>query len=142
MERRLAKAILECTGTVLILIALTFEAHSFFHVQRYVDMLGSIDLKMAEQLTYSALWAVSAALILLVGFAMKDTVLRIAAIVILFSIMLKVVTVDLAGLGSLYRVLSFLCLGLILLATSLAYNKFRNKLLAGLTEKSSPGGPL
>ena len=60
--------------------------------------------------------------------------LRRAGLALLVLTLGKVLTVDLAGVQYLYRVLSLLATGLLLIAASLAYNR----LAAGLDER--PGG--
>ena len=139
-EREIAAPILMVAATLVVLIALSLEAHSFYRTERYAATLGAIDRGMAEQLTYSALWAIGAAVVLIAGFYRRNVVLRVEAIVILLAVVAKVLLYDLRGLGQMYRVLSFFCLGLVLLGASLLYNKYKDKLLAGATAETGEEG--
>ncbi|HEX8322468.1 MAG TPA: DUF2339 domain-containing protein, partial [Tepidisphaeraceae bacterium] len=53
--------------------------------------------------------------------------LRFATLGLLGVTLLKLTLVDLAGAGTGWRILSFLGLGVLLLATSVLYGKFRQR---------------
>ena len=73
-------------------------------------------------------WAVSALLLLLIGFVLNERSLRLYGLALLMVCLLKVVFVDLDGVETIYRVFSFIVLGLVLLLASLGYSRFRDVL--------------
>jgi len=63
-----------------------------------------------------------------VGFASRERVLRLQGLVLLLACILKLFVYDLRNLETMYRILSFVALGLILLAVSWVYTRFREHL--------------
>jgi len=65
---------------------------------------------------------------LLTGFGIARRIrgARILGMLLLGITILKVFFVDLSSLQTLYRMVSFIVLGLLLLAVSYSYNRFRN----------------
>jgi len=107
-------------GLVLGLLLLTLQVRQLFHGS-YLDV-GP--LSEAENYTYSAAWILFALLLLAVGIARGGKVLRIASLVVVFLAVSKVFLYDLRQLRDLYRVLSFLGLGMSLLLISYLYQRF------------------
>jgi hypothetical protein len=62
------------------------------------------------------------------GFALRERVLRWQGLVLLLACILKLFLYDLRNLETMYRILSFIALGLILLAVSWVYTRFREQL--------------
>jgi uncharacterized membrane protein len=77
------------------------------------------------QVGLSVLWAIYAAAALSWGFVRSRASVRYAALALLGVTVLKVFLVDLAAVRTVYRVLSFLVLGVVLLGVSLLYQKGR-----------------
>jgi uncharacterized membrane protein len=77
------------------------------------------------QVGLSILWAIYAASALCWGFVRSRASVRYAALALLGITVLKVFLVDLAAVRTVYRVLSFLVLGVVLLGVSLLYQKGR-----------------
>ena len=75
----------------------------------------------AELWTYSVVWLVLAVAALAIGSMLRWSVLRRGGALLLALTTLKVFALDTAGLSDLYRVASFLGLGLILLAVARLY---------------------
>ena len=75
----------------------------------------------------SVAWSILALTVIGYGFAYVDKVARTAGIIILLVTVLKVFIYDLSKLDVIYRVLSFMVLGVILLLTSFAYSRFAKK---------------
>ena len=78
---------------------------------------------LAEQVAISVLWAASATGAVAAGFGRRLPDLRYVGLCLFAVTLLKVVGVDLAGVAAGYRVLSFLGLGGLLLATSVLYGR-------------------
>jgi tetratricopeptide (TPR) repeat protein len=66
-------------------------------------------------------WAMAAFLLFMIGFFIKDKMFRYCAIALVAVSLLRCVTVDLAGINTGYRIILFICLGLILMAVSFWY---------------------
>jgi uncharacterized membrane protein len=80
-------------------------------------------LKWKMQLGLSALWAVYAGVSLVLGFAWSKAALRYASLALLGVTVVKVFLIDLSEVQTLWRVFSFLVLGLVLLAVSVLYQR-------------------
>lgn len=81
-----------------------------------------------EKFYISVGWAVLALAITIIGFALKQRNLRLPGIALFAFTILKVFLYDSAQLSTLYRMISFLVLGVILLLVSFGYNKYKDKL--------------
>jgi uncharacterized membrane protein len=77
------------------------------------------------QAVVSALWGLVGVVALVAGLRRDVRELRVAALVLLLATAAKVFVFDLAALTSIYRVVSFVALGLLLLAGSFAYQRLR-----------------
>jgi uncharacterized membrane protein len=73
-------------------------------------------------------WAALAFVLLALGFAIKERSYRLAGLVALAFSLLRAVFHDLAGLETIYRILTFIGLGVILLVLAFIYAKNREKL--------------
>ena len=78
----------------------------------------------AELWAYSGAWLGFGAVLLALGIRNTLPALRMAALAVLGLTILKVFLVDMAELGGLWRVLSFLGLGLALIALGWVYRRF------------------
>ncbi|MBU4138774.1 MAG: DUF2339 domain-containing protein [Euryarchaeota archaeon] len=76
----------------------------------------------------SAAWAIEAIAILVAGFRYELSFVRKIGIGLLLLTIIKVFILDLAGLKTIYRILSFLMLGAILMGASFLYSKYKDKL--------------
>jgi uncharacterized membrane protein len=77
------------------------------------------------QLQLSALWSVAGVAGLVAGLRLRDRAVRLGAWGLLTLAVGKVFLYDLAALTSIYRVASFLALGVLLLVGALAYQRMR-----------------
>ncbi|MCZ7398676.1 MAG: DUF2339 domain-containing protein [Candidatus Methanoperedens sp.] len=76
----------------------------------------------------SAAWAIEAIAILIVGFRYESSIVRKAGIGLLLLTIVRVFIFDLAGLETLYRIMSFMVLGAILMGASFLYSKYKDRL--------------
>jgi len=74
--------------------------------------------------------ALEGLVVLVGGFVLRERGYRILGLLVLFATLVKAVFVDLAGVEEIYRIASFIVLGLILLLASVGYTRYR-----GLIEK-------
>jgi uncharacterized membrane protein len=103
----------------------------------YLGSVAIVDLTREEasddpgqtpQVLLSAYWSVLGFSALLYGLLWDRRPLRLAGFALLALAIAKVFVVDLAALESIYRVLSFIALGLLLLAAAFAYQRIRARI--------------
>ena len=73
-------------------------------------------------------WGFEGLALLAAGFLLRERVLRLQGLGLLLICILKLFVYDLRNLETLYRILSFVALGLILLGVSWIYTRFRDHL--------------
>ena len=69
----------------------------------------------------SIAWTVEAIALLMTGFRLKDKPLRFSGLAMLALVIMRLLFVELASLETIYRIVSFIAAGLVLLLASLAY---------------------
>jgi uncharacterized membrane protein len=134
-EIRNLRAIGVVAINALALLALSLEVHDYF--QQQIDAAyrglragqGRVywqefsHLNKLRGFAYSAVWMAYGAVLMWIGFAKRTAFLRWQALVLLAVTIVKVFVYDTSQLETPYRVLSFIALGVILLAVSFAYQK-------------------
>ena len=114
---------------LLALIALTLEAHDYFNRQvaagygpaGYTQRLT--DIRLARDFSYSAIWLAYGAGMMAFGFWKRDAFVRWQALVLMAFTIGKVFTYDTWSLEKGYRILSFIALGIVLMAISFIYQR-------------------
>ena len=94
------------------------------------------DPRLAMQVFLSVFWALAAIFYLCIGFARMIAVLRYVAIVLFGVTVCKVMLIDMANLEMIYRIVSFIVLGLLLLLASLLYQKLSERILHPAKQRS------
>lgn len=89
---------------------------------------GIRSLRQWESITLSILWALYAVGVIAVGFARKSRLLRVGGILLIGFTLLKFFLYDLWGLGTLYRIIISITLGVLLLLASFGYNKYKERI--------------
>jgi uncharacterized membrane protein len=107
-------------GFVLLFADITMEVSHAFQG----PVLGLVPQSAAESYAYSIVWLVFAVALLALGIVAREAILRYASLAILVIVALKVFLLDMGGLTGLYRVGSFLGLGLSLVGIGLVYQRF------------------
>jgi uncharacterized membrane protein len=110
---------------LMSLALLSAEVHDFFRYRSPALHLDWTARHYGYQLSLSILWALYASLLTGFGIARKVRGARIFGILLLGFTILKVFFIDLSSLQTLYRIVSFIVLGLLLLAVSYSYNRFK-----------------
>jgi uncharacterized membrane protein len=83
---------------------------------------------MARLTALSIYWGVYAIAVIALGFARRDPASRYAGLALLAVTLAKVFLVDMAEVGTVYKVLSFVGVGLLLVATSIGYARLAPRL--------------
>ncbi len=115
-------------ANILAIIGLSAEATGYFKAQMKTGGLladAFRDLRLAEQLSLSVVWTLYGGAMLTVGILRRNRLLRMMALLLLILTIVKVFLFDLSSLDKVYRIISFIVLGAILLAVSFLYQRFR-----------------
>jgi uncharacterized membrane protein len=120
-DRALAPAF-TLLGFVLVFWLINVEIVDFFSTGQYVEY--AMERMLARDLAMSVAWGLYGLLLLGLGTWRKVKALRALSMVFLLLTVAKVFLFDLSQLAGLYRILSFLGLGVSLIVVSLIYQRF------------------
>jgi uncharacterized membrane protein len=114
----------------LLIFLLTTELSHYFDFCYDREKVYQLqrDIHGQKELAISALWAAYSILLVTLGILRKYQPIRLLAILLFGVTILKVFLLDLSDLEKLYRIISFIGLGIILLAVSFMYQKYRNQI--------------
>jgi uncharacterized membrane protein len=131
-----ARATLGAAGAIALLYLASTALVTAFQPGEGVPDAGLFDLGARElgQLLLSALWAITGLTALVVGLRRDDRALRLGSLALLLVTVGKVFLYDLAALTSLYRVGSFIGLGLLLLVAAGIWQRMRPRPVPDLRE--------
>lgn len=116
-------------GASLVTVGwLSAESSAFWYLRDAKGGDPRLVFQFARELTLSVLWASYAAALVAVGIQRRFAPIRHFAIGLFLVTVAKVGLVDLAELERLYRVLSIMALGVLLLVASYLYQRFRDRL--------------
>ena len=136
-ERRYVWPVLAVLVHLVVLACFSLEAMDFWsaHAERWFPNEAA-HAWYARQATLSVGYALYAFLLLAVGIARRSALLRIMALALLGATLAKVMLLDLSRIEAVWRILSFLGLGLLLLAASFLYYKYRHIIFKPETDKA------
>jgi uncharacterized membrane protein len=112
-------AVAAVTAIVLALVYLSLEVRTLFHGP--VLVIGPTT--DAEQYAYSAVWLAFGVALLLAGIALGSQPARLASAAVVTLTAGKVFLYDLAGVQGIFRALSFIGLGLVLMGIGYLYQR-------------------
>jgi uncharacterized membrane protein len=114
---------------VLALRALSLEVADYYSWQMprgrnaFENIVRSRAISIARDFSYSALWMGYGAVLMVIGFRRASAFVRWQALVLIAITTLKVFVYDTSQLDRIYRILSFIALGVLLLVISFAYQR-------------------
>jgi uncharacterized membrane protein len=111
---------------ILLFGALNIEVAAFFHDAAPRARFASI----------SVLWALFATTLMVLGFVRNQVVLRRCSIGLFAATIVKVFVRDMDKVETPYRILSFLVLGLLLVAASYLYHRYKGLILPTTEEEA------
>jgi uncharacterized membrane protein len=125
--------VFQIVPVILLFTLLTGETKDFFDKSIYLaKRAGSVNgqsvighLGNLKQLSLSGIWLIYSILLMGAGMWRRLQGLRILAIVLFGFTILKIFIYDLSFLESLYRIVSFIGLGVILLGVSYLYQRYK-----------------
>ncbi len=117
-------------ANLLVLFFLTTEISSSFEAAYYQasDYQLKRDIRSRMQLSISALWGFYSIVLVTVGILRRLQPLRVLAILLFAATILKVFLVDLGEMEKIYRIIASIGLGVILLAVSMMYQRYRTQI--------------
>jgi len=104
----------------------------------YYTDLRHIDIE--RDFTYSALWMAYGAMLMVVGFLRRSAFVRWQALILIAATVVKVFVYDVSQLDRGYRIVSFIVLGVLLLAISFVYQRDWLQLSARSRAQEAPEG--
>ena len=122
-------------AVLLMLSYLTLEVRAIYHG----PVLWRGGMSNPEQYTYSVVWLAYGVALLLFGIAFRSQPARFASALITLLTVAKVFLIDMAGLTGVYRALSFIGLGLVLVGTGWLYQRLLFP--PGTKAATAPGVP-
>jgi hypothetical protein len=122
-EARTLADLLPAGGVALLFVLVNLEIANYF-AEGAAPAFNLLSSSLAEGLAYTLAWAAFAIALLVVSIALGNRRGRIAAVVLLVVTILKCFLFDLARLGGLYRVASFVGLALCLAAVAVLLQRF------------------
>ncbi|MGH9515259.1 MAG: DUF2339 domain-containing protein [Terriglobales bacterium] len=115
---------------VVALIGLSLEVADYYSRRMAVGtywspiaLLQRRSILIARDFTYSALWMAYGAMLMIIGFSRNSAFVRWQALVLIALTIVKVFVYDTSQLDHVYRILSFIALGVLLLVISFAYQR-------------------
>lgn len=128
-----ARGFMAVAAGLLVFIDVTMEVRRAFWGNDMMLGLGTLPTN-GEVYAYSAVWTLFALSLLALGIVVKSPGLRYASLAVLLITVAKLFLYDMSDLTGLYRVASFLGLGLTLIGIGRIYQKF---VLPGGQEKDA-----
>lgn len=131
-------------ANALAILALSAESYGYYSV-KINAMAGQAerldDLRLAQQLSISVIWTVYGGALLTIGILRRSRLLRLMALMLLGLTIFKVFLLDLSSLEKIYRIISFIVLGAILLTVSFLYQRARQRTTEMEMETDEPIQP-
>jgi uncharacterized membrane protein len=123
---------------VLALAYVTFEIRRLYHG----PVIASGPATGAEQYTYSIAYLAFGVILLGTGILFNSQRARLASAIVIALTILKAFLIDMSTLTGVYRALSFMCLGLVLVAIGWLYQRilFRRQAAASTAPAAPAGG--
>ncbi|MGD0886232.1 MAG: DUF2339 domain-containing protein [Thermodesulfovibrionales bacterium] len=107
---------------LLLFIILNIETSSFFHEY----------LPSARFAAISVLWSLFSVALMIQGFTGKSPLVRKISLALFLLTLIKVFLFDMANVGTPYRIVSFIILGILLVCASYLYHRFKDRILGNV----------
>lgn len=129
-ERIIGRILLILAATTLF-IALNIETAALFFQYSTQARFAAI----------TVLWTLFSAGVMLAGFRWNSAPARNAAIVLFGITLFKVFVIDIARFSTPFRILSFIILGIVLVAVSYCYYRFKDRIIEVLSQEKKENQP-
>lgn len=139
-EKPLATS-LAVASAIILLIGFTNEIESYFdHLYRVASAPGSqlnwehSTIQHIKHFSISAMWALYSFILVGIGITRKFRAIRIMALVVFIITIVKVFVFDTFEIAQIWRIMSFIGLGVVLVVTSFLYQKHKDRII-GFVQK-------
>jgi uncharacterized membrane protein len=129
-------AVVQAAMVLVFFVLVTGETRDFFQkdIAALAEQAGGAlseagRLANMQQMSLSGVWLLYSAVLMAAGIWRKNRGMRVMAILLFGITILKIFIYDLSFLETLYRIFSFLTLGVILIGVSFAYQKYKDIIL-------------
>ncbi len=102
------------------------DLRHFLSVAAAIVLTCFLGMKL-ERTWISCAWAVEGFVMLALGFAQREKVMRVSGLVVFASLVYRLLFIDLASAETVYRIFAFIVAGLALLLSAYAYTWFAKK---------------
>lgn len=116
---------------------LSLEVVGFY--RSWGEQMGLSAVHSAIQMTLSVVWTLYAIALVVVGFIAKKRPFRLMSIAIFGVTILKVFLFDLANLQTIYRIVSFIGVGGLLVVVSYLYQRYRDRIFGQIGPEDKKG---
>lgn len=114
---------------LLLIWIISIEVLDYYNLRiREAGFDAVKSLKYTKNSVLSVVWALYAVTLIATGIAFKSSPARLFSILLFGLVIFKVFLYDTASLNNLYRFVSFISLGLILLLTGYLYNRYKDRI--------------
>ena len=120
-------AVLYVLGNVLTLVLVTTEISFYWRMREDTDAAA----RLARSASISVAWAIYGTALIVVGIVRRYAPVRYLAIALLGMTVVKAFLSDLSMLGSIYRIIGFVGLGVFLLLGAWLYQRYRDVIVGG-----------
>jgi len=135
-DEQLTAKILYGVGIALLFVLLSCETYLYFQ-ETIADRERA---RWVSQMSLSVTWGVYAIAMLAIGFWRTVRPLRLAALGLFGLTALKLVLVDMANVQEVYRIVSFLVLGVLMIGASYLYHRVEKRLaMSSSATDTQPG---
>jgi len=127
-ESKLIKAPLLLTTNGIILWAISLEILQYFNLKLQSASDNKLSIENTKRVVLSVFWLIYALAGLAIGIIKRSHFARYFSIIIFGFTIFKIFLYDTANLNDIYRFVSFIILGLILLIAGFAYHKYKDRI--------------
>ncbi len=136
-EKKTSVFVFITASIVLLLWLFSFEIWGYF--EHYIQMPSRLGynvnaLRNAQNLSLTALWAVYAVALLVIGILKRWRLIRVGGLMLLTITIIKVFAYDVFTLERVYRIIAFISLGVLLLVSAYLYHRYSKAIKGFLTK--------
>jgi uncharacterized membrane protein len=124
---------LAIAANFLTLWVLSFEIWNYFDARVLHGMAHGL-ARNVQNLSLTGLWLVYAVVLLVVGIARRSRAVRLGGLILIAVSIVKVFVYDVFTLSTMYRIIAFVGLGILLLVGGFLYQRYSARIKEFLTK--------
>jgi hypothetical protein len=129
-EKESVSFLFSLAGSFLLLLAISQEVWGV--VTRQIENAKGTSVRSLIQfrdVLLSITWAIYGSVAMMVGIYKRSRFFRLFGLILLGVVIFKVFFVDAAGLETIYKILAYITLGILLLVAGFLYNKYKDRIM-------------